>query len=306
MERINQIEAMKLFIEVVERGGFSAAARNLRIQQSTVSRIISQLETEYNTTLLTRSTRNMVLTEAGHLLLGESRKLISEIDEIKSKLKQTQDEPRGLLRLSLPITFGRLFVVPTLVDFKSKFPQINLEVHFEDRLVDLVSDGYDVVIRVGASEDSFVTNRKLAIVRRGMYVSKNLIKKIGPIRSPQDLEKYPAILFEDRMPKNPKWNLSQGKSKKSVHIHSATCVNQLDSLCDLVCAGLGVGYVPQFLANDNNRFNHIERILPDWDVIGDIDRISGVYALFHGGSKVSAKVRAFVDHLIEHLRHLPN
>ena len=304
MERINQIEAMKLFIEVVEGGGFSAAARNLRVQQSTVSRIISQLENEYNTTLLTRTTRKMVLTEAGHILLAESRKMIAGMEDLGSRLRRTREEPKGLLRIGLSITFGRLFVVPTLAEFKTKYPDITLEVHLEDRLVDFIAEGYDVVIRVGESDDTFVTSRKLAVVRRGMFVAKSLIKKLGPISTPGDLEKYPAVLFEERMPVSPKWTFSQGSSKQHIPIRSATCVNQLDSICDLVRAGLGVAHVPLFLADTAVRGNAVERILPEWDVVGEIDSTAGVYALFLGGPKVSAKVRVFVDHLVNHLSRL--
>ena len=113
MERINKIEAMKLFIEVVEGGGFSAAARKMRVQQSTVSRIIAQLESEYHTALLTRTTRKMVLTEAGHHFLAESRKILAQMEDLQSHLKRTKVEPKGLLRIGLPTAFGRLFVVPT-------------------------------------------------------------------------------------------------------------------------------------------------------------------------------------------------
>jgi hypothetical protein len=295
---------MKLFIEVVDGGGFSAAARKLRVQQSTVSRIISQLETEYNTILLTRTTRKMVLTEAGHILLAESRRMIAEMDDLCLRLRRTREEPKGLLRIGLSTTFGRLFVVPTLAGFKAKYPDITLEVHLEDRLVDFISEGYDVVIRVGDSEDSFVTSRKLAVVRRGMFVAKSLKNKLGPISSPQDLEKYPAVLFEDRMPTSPQWTLSKGRSKQHIPIREATCVNQLDSICDLVQAGLGVAHVPLFLADAAVRGHSVERVLSEWDVVGDIDSTAGVYALFLGGPKVSAKVRVFVDHLVHHLSRL--
>lgn len=304
MDRINQIEGMKLFVEVVESGGFSAAARKLRLQQSTVSRIIGQLEAEYNTVLLTRTTRKMVLTEAGHIFLAESRRLIAEIENLSERLRRTREEPKGTLRIGLSISFGRLFVVPTLAEFKANYPEISLEVHLEDRLVDFVAEGYDVVIRVGASEDTFVTSRKLAIVRRGMFVAKSLIKKLGPIKTPKDLEKYPAILFEERIPTSPKWTLVQGRSKQHIPIRSVTCVNQLDSICDLVQAGLGVAYVPLFLANSATRGHAVERVLSDWDIEDDIESTAGVYALFLGGPKVSAKVRVFVDHLVHHLSRL--
>jgi DNA-binding transcriptional LysR family regulator len=173
-------------------------------------------------------------------------------------------------------------------------------------LVDIVAEGYDVVIRVGASDDSFVTSRKIAVVRRGLFVSKSLLKKLGPISTPRDLEKYPAILFEERMPVQPKWIFSQGRSKQSVLIPSATCVNQLDGICTLVRDGLGVAHVPLFLIDSGGKGQELERVLPDWDVVGDIENSAGVFALFSGGPKVSAKVRVFVDHLVSRLSRLQN
>lgn len=304
MPSINYLEGMKLFIEVVESGGFSAAARKLRMQQSTVSRVIGDLEADYKTALLTRTTRKMVLTEAGHTFLAESRKILAEVDDLQGRMRRIREEPRGLLRIGLPTTFGRLFVVPALAEFKVKYPDISLEVHLEDRLVDIVAEGYDVVIRVGASDDSIVTSRKIAIVRRGLFVSKSLSRKLGPISSPRDLERYPAVLFGERMPAQPKWVFSQGRSKQSVFIPSATCVNQLDSICTLVKDGLGVAHLPLFLIDPEAKSQTIERVLLDWDVIGDIENSAGVFALFAGGAKVSAKVRVFVDHLVHRLSRL--
>ena len=304
MARINHLESMKLFIEVVESGSFSAAARKLRTQQSTVSRVIGSLEADYKTALLTRSTRKMMLTEAGHTFLAESRKILAEIEDLQGRMKRIREEPRGLLRVGLSTTFGRLFVVPALAEFKAKYPDIALEVHLDDRLVDIVAEGYDVVIRVGGSEDSFVTSRTLAVVRRGLFVSKGLLKKLGPISTPRDLERYPAILFEERMPAQPKWTLSQGRSKQQVAIPSTICVNQVDSICTLVQDGLGVAHVPLFLIDPEAKGQALERVLPEWDLVGDFENTAGVFALFSGGSKVSAKVRVFVDHLVSRLSRL--
>jgi DNA-binding transcriptional LysR family regulator len=237
MANIDQLEGMRVFIAVVEGGSFSEAARKLHVQQSTISRAIGGLEEEYNTILLNRTTRKMTLTEAGHSFLAESRKILADVNDLNSRMKRIREEPKGLLRIGLSTAFGKLIVVPTLTEFKRKFPAITLEIHHDDRLVDIIAEGYDVVIRVGGSEDSLITSRKIAVVRRGIFGAKSLFKKLGSVETPQDLARYPAIVFEDHVPASPKWTLTKGRNRVSVPISSITSVDQLDSLYTLLKGG---------------------------------------------------------------------
>jgi DNA-binding transcriptional LysR family regulator len=301
MRRIDQLASMRTFIAVVETGSFSAAARKLRVQQSTISRTVGALEEAYNAALLSRTTRKMKLTEAGHAFLADSRKILSEVDDLNARMKRIHEEPKGLLRIGLSTAFGKLIVAPTLPEFKQRFPGVTLEVHHDDRLVDIIAEGYDVVIRVGRSDDSLITSRKIAVVKRGLFGAKSLIRKLGPITTPQDLSRYPALLFGERVPVSPKWQLTKGRSRVSVPITSVTSVDQIDSLHALMSYGLGITYAPLFLTDTGMSGPPIERVLPDWDVIHRLEPTSGVYALFPGGAKVSAKVRVFVDFLVERM-----
>lgn len=274
------------------------------MQQSSVSRAIQLLEEEYRTPLVTRSTRKMTFTEAGLTLLGESRRLIAELTELKSHLQKVREEPRGVLRIGMSTAFGKLLVVPMLHEFKSRYPEVQLEIHFDDALVDIVGEGLDVAIRVGASEDSLITSRKIAVVRRGLFVHPRLLRALGPIRRPEDLSRYPALLFQDRLPSRPQWLLAQGRSRQRVPIPTATAVNQLDALYLLLKEGLGVGYVPLFFNDPSLGGAPLERILPEWEAIQELEASSSVYALFPGGARASAKVRVFVDYLVEKLSKL--
>ena len=298
---INKIEAMQAFIAVAEEGGFSAAARKLRVQQSALSRIVSSLESEFATSLMTRTTRKLALTEAGHQYLQESKRLLAELADLEARMKKIREEPRGILRINLSTAFGKWVVVPILAEFKRNYPDVVLEIHMEDRLIDLVSEGFDVVIRVGASEDSRVTGRKVAVVRRGLFLSKQLLKKNGPISEPSDLSRFPAIHFDDRVQSHPKWTLGQGRTKQTVSIPSSTVVNQLDGVFQLACDGLGVAQLPLFIASGPRASDHLVRVLPEWDVYGEVGNMDRVYALFTGGKNASAKVRVFVDFLVNKL-----
>lgn len=298
---MDRLASMRTFIAVVESGSFSAAARKLRVQQSTISRTVGALEEAYNAALLSRTTRKMKLTEAGHAFLVESRRILAEVDDLDLRMKRTRDEPKGLLRIGLSTVFGKLLVVPALPEFKQRFPGITFEVRHDDRLVDIIAEGYDVVIRIGRGEDSLITSRRIAVVKRGLFGAKSLIKKLGPIATPQDLARYPALLFGEQVPASPKWQLAKGASRVSVPIASVTSVDQLDSLYALMRYGLGITYAPLFLTDTGMSGPPIERVLPDWDVINRLKPTSGVYALFPGGAKVSAKVRVFVDFLVERM-----
>lgn len=304
MGRIDHLESMKVFVVVVETGSFSGAARKLHVQQSTISRIVGALEEEYNTVLLNRTTRKMTLTEAGHSFLLDSRRILAEVEDLSGRMKRIREEPKGLLRLGLSTAFGKMIVIPTLNEFKRKFPEITLEIHHDDRLVDIIAERYDVVIRIGGSDDSLITSRKIAVVRRGLFVAKAMLKKLGPVSSPQDLSRFPVIVFEDHIPSSPKWVLAKGRNRVTIPIQSITSVDQLDSMYTLLKEGLGVAYVPLFFGELSNAGSLIERVLPDWDVTHELEPTSSVYALFPGGTKVSAKVRVFVDFLVSRLSEL--
>ena len=186
---------------------------------------------------------------------------------------------------------------------EQRFPDVTLEVRCNDRRVDIIAEGYDVVVRVGRSDDSIITSRKIAVVKRGLFGAKSLIRRLGPITTPQDLSRYPALLYGAHVPASPTWQLGKGQSRVRVPITSITSVDQLDSLYALMREGLGIAYAPLFLSDTGMSGPPIERVLPDWDVIG-LEATAGVYALFPGGAKASAKVRAFVDFLVERVAAL--
>jgi DNA-binding transcriptional LysR family regulator len=302
MKTMNLIEAMRLYVAVAETEGFSTAARRQRTQQSTVSRAIAWLEKEYNATFFHRTTRTLKMTEEGRTYLVESRKILSEIDQLAMRMQKIQETPEGLLRISMPVAFGGRLIVGTLGEFKQKYPAITLEIHLEDREVNLIPEGYDVVIRVGPSDDSTVISRKLTTIHRGLYVSQNLQQKLGDIRSPHDLSRFPAVIFADRVPTRPKWILSRGNERRTVPISEFTVINHLDSLDSLMKQGLGVACIPHYFNQPYLKEKNIDKavhVLSEWDVVHDLGQSSTVYLLYPKGEKTSAKARAFIDFLLE-------
>jgi DNA-binding transcriptional LysR family regulator len=304
MKTINITEAMRLFILVAETGGFSAAARREGVQQSSVSRAIALLEEEYKTTLFHRTTRSLKITEQGLFCLNECRRIVQDIDMLSTQMQQSRELPEGRLRISLPVAFGSRVIVKMLGGFSRKFPKIALEIHLEDREVNLVSEGYDVVVRVGPTEDSTVICRKIGVIRRGLYVARSLRQKLGKIQSPQDLARFPAVVFGDVAPTRPRWVLSRRGERKTVPISQVTVVNHLDSLDALMEQGMGVACLPHYFNSSDLRAKSkalVDCVLPEWEVSQEFGASSAVYLLFPKGDKVSAKVRAFVDYLSESL-----
>ncbi len=303
MISMNQLECMRLFVTVVETGGFSAAARKLRIQQSSVSRAIQTLEEEYGAVLIHRTTRKMTITEAGHHYLVESKEILAKVESLNDRMKKLKDEPKGQLRLSIPIAFGSRVVIPLLAKFKKKYPEILLEVHLADRRVDVIGEGFDVVIRVGDSPDSLITSRKIASIHRALYVSRNLSKKLGAIREPEDLARYPALFYGTGTGHDSQWHwiLSRNRTRKKIPISDITVINHLDSVDLLAREGLGVAYLPTYFAESGDARNTLEKVLADWEVDQNRGPQSSVYALFPSGSKVGLKVRVLIEFLIQQL-----
>lgn len=304
MNKINQTEAMRVLVAIAEEGGFSAAARKLRLQQSAVSRVVGALEDSLGVALLTRTTRKLSFTESGLRYLSESRRILSEIDELNQDVRRTRDVPQGNLKISLPTAFGRWVVVPRLARFCERYPDVRLEVHLEDRLVDLVAEAYDVVIRVGESGDSRVTSRKLALIKRGVFVARKLRSKIGPIESPTDLARYPLVAFDDRVDPASTWTFTQGRSRQRIRFEHVNAINQLDGVYQLACDGLGVAQLPLFMGHDSRAGGRLVRVLADWELAGDVSNVDRVYALFTGGQKMGAKLRVFLDYIVEELSRL--
>ncbi len=298
---INHLDAMKTLIAISETGSFSLAAKKLHVQQSSVSRLVSRLEYELDAQILIRTTRKLYFTEAGLKYLSESKKILSQIQSLNEDLKENQTSPKGLLKISLPTALGKGIILSELAGFRNRYPDIDLELHLEDHFVDLVAGSYDVAIRVGESDPSSLTSKKIAVVRRGIFVSRKLQEKLGEIKHPADLSKYPLLSFDEHWNPHTSWNLSQGKQRVKVHFSRVISINQLEGAHLLAQEGLGVVRLPLFMGNQNAAHTPLTQVLHGWEISGRTGSIDRVYALFMGGKHTSAKVRVFVNYLIQRL-----
>lgn len=290
--------AMKGFVKVAQSGSFSRAAKDLGANQSSLSRLVQSLEEELGVQLLHRTTRQLRLTEPGTVFFAEASRIVADIDELTARTRELQTATRGHLRIGMPIAFGRGFVVPRLAEFHRSFPEVTLELLMDDRLVDVVREGFDVVIRIGVLPSSTHLSRKLAVVRRYLVAAPSLLQKTGRGFSSEHLGTLPAILFESTRSQSPSWRLTRERSRKEIPIRSHLSVNHLESILTLARDGLGVAHLPSWLVQSDLDSGRLERLLPEWSVASASASESVVHAVYPATRKQTAKVRAFIDFLV--------
>lgn len=192
MEHLSDIA---VFVRVVEAGSFTAAAEQLGLSQSAVSKCITRLETHLGTRLLNRSTRKFSLTEAGSTLHARGRRALDELEEAELEVARLQTEPRGVLRVNAPMSFGILHLAPALAEFLNRYPALTVDLQLDDRIVDLVEEGFDCAIRIKALTDSTLVARKLAPCRMVVCASPDYLKRRGTPTTPDALRDASSTLI---------------------------------------------------------------------------------------------------------------
>lgn len=285
------LNELLVFAKVVQAGGFTAAARGLRMPKSTVSRKVSELEERVGAQLLQRTTRKLRLTEVGRAYYEHCARIVAEAEAAELAVTRLQAAPHGLLRVTAPLTFSLLG--PLVADFMKSYPEVQLELVCTDRAVDLVEEGFDVAIRAGRLADSSLIARRLGSIERLVVAAPSYIKSRGAPKAPKELEKHDCLLFGAGREGNV-WSLNAGNRSVEVSIHSRLVVNEPDLLRAVTLAGGGVALLPNILCTTDLSTGRLQRILPDWASPG-----APVHAVYSSSRHHSPKVTAFVDFLRE-------
>ena len=297
---IEGFDELVAFAAVAEGGGFPAASRGLGRDASVISRRVSQLERRLGVRLLVRTTRSVTLTEAGSYFLRRVRSGMDELAAANREVGHFAATPQGVLKISLPVTFGRMVVSPLLGDFLQAYPEIRVDAHFLDRVVEVVAEGFDAVIRLGVLRDSTLIARKLGSFRSQLVASPAYLQAHGRPASPQMLSTHLCLGFTSH-PDWPDWVLEQGPERVSVQPQGRMASNTSDSLLPVVLKGAGIALLPDWMVAPFLREGRLERVLPEWQSAAEV----GVYALMPPGALVPAKTRVFIDTVSEALA-LPN
>lgn len=292
MDKFTEIES---FIKVAESGSFSQAASRLRVGKSTISRRVSDLEARLGAQLFHRTTRNLSLTDVGETFLKRCQRLLTDLEEAETSITSGQTHLTGTLKITAPLSFGMLHLKPLINDFLQKHSDLDLEIDFNDRKVDLIDEGFDVAVRIGVLENSSLIARKLAPIRQAVAASPQFWKEHGYPKTPQDLEHLPCLNYSNHA--NPKSIHYWGPKGDSGQISPPMrlLVSNGSFLCDLSAKDLGFVVTPSFFLHDYVRDGRLEAVLTDytWSHMH-------LYALYPPTRHLSNRVRAFIDLLVAH------
>lgn len=296
---MEDLERMAIFAHVVEEKSFSAAARRLNLSKSLVSKHITQLEKSIGSRLLNRTTRALSLTEAGSIFYEHCARIIEELEEAKLAVSRIQSEPRGILRVSAPVAFGRLHIASALPEFLAAHPDLKIDMVTTDRFVDLAEEGYDVVVRIAGDPPPNVVARKLAPVNRRICATPEYFARHGLPQTPQDLERHNCLTYTYFNPQDP-WRLRGPDGDISVRASGDLRVNDDDALSEAVLGGLGIALLPTFIIGKALQTGRLRSVLSDY-----VPLERHIYAIYLPNRHLSAKVRAFIDYFLERIGSEP-
>ena len=283
------VAAMLVFAEVVTTGSFTEAARRLGLSKASVSREVARLERRLGAQLLRRTTRKMSLTEIGEIFHAGCQRVAEEAERAERSVGALQAEPRGEIRLAVSVSFGQLHVAPRLPAFLARYPKVRLSVEMQDRMLDLVSEKYDLAIRIsGRLEDATLVQRRLCPIRFVVCAAPAYLRRHGTPRAPAELERHNCL----GIGASP-WRPMLARARRA-RLQGDLQLDNGDALRRVAVLGHGVVCLPTYLVGDDLRAGRLVRILPDELVLE-----ASAFALTPHSRNPSTKVRALIDHLAE-------
>lgn len=293
---MDRLSAMETFVRVIEAGSFSGAATQLRVGQPAVSKTIAQLEDRLGVRLLLRSTRGLTPTEAGRNFYERAKRSIEEAEEAEFAARGASTALTGRLRISAPVTFARLQIVPRLPVFFAEYPGIEVDLVLEDRTVDLIEAGIDVALRLGRQPDSTLTARKIAECQAVVVGAPGYLDAVGTPRTPTDLQAHQAIIYDQRQG-GEVWTFRQGSAEVSVAVNGRLRVSAAEGVREAVFAGLGLSIGgSEWMFTPELKSGVVQAVLTDWCL-----PIVELWAVFPAGRQASAKARALAAFMEDQL-----
>jgi DNA-binding transcriptional LysR family regulator len=291
MDRLTEMEA---FATVVDQGGFTDAARKMGISKSAVSKHVSSLESRLGARLLNRTTRRVSPTEIGLAYYDRARRVLNDAGEADALVSSMQSAPSGLLRISVATDFGVNHMSPILGDFLADFPDITVNMVLNNRYVELISEGFDLAIRIGEMEDSSLRARKLTETTKRLIAAPSYFEQYGRPEKIDDLNEHKLLHYSNQSAGNV-WKLTAPSGeKRQVRTQGWLTVNDGQSLLNACVSGLGIAYLPSFLYADALEAGLVQEAIPNLP-----PEAQGIYAVYPPGRYTQPKVRTFIDFLVE-------
>lgn len=294
MDRFVELAA---FVRTVQRGSQAAAARELGVTPAMVGRYICALEDRLGARLLNRTTATQSLTEAGHAFHARAGTILEQMEAAETAVSDRQAVPSGVLRVNAPMAFGVRHLAAAVAGFGARHPALRVELSLNDRVVDLVDEGFDVGIRIARLTDSSLVARRIAPCRLVVCAAPAYLAAHPAPERPEDLRAHDCLSYAYG---SDTWRFQQGAEKAEVTVQGRLSANNGEALHEAALAGAGIALQPTFIAGAAIRDGHLVRLLPKWEIPE-----LAIHAVYPSARHLSPKVRAFVDHMARHYAGTP-
>ncbi|MCH8504898.1 MAG: LysR family transcriptional regulator [Ectothiorhodospiraceae bacterium] len=290
---MNQLESMKAFVAVVEQGGFSKAARLLNRSTASITRQVQDLEAALGTRLLVRTTRRVHPTDSGEAYYQRCQRILEEIADADAIASEDSLRPRGRLRVNAPVSFGMRRLQTLVPSYLAAYPEVRLELQLNDRRVDLVEEGYDLVIRIGTLQDSSLVAKRVGTVHLVLCAAPAYLASAPPLAEPADLQRHNCLCYSYwEHGRRDVWTFHGPDGERAITVSGNCEINNGDLLTAAAEQGAGIVLQPDFLVGDALSAGRLVPLLPDWSA-GTL----GIHAVYPHRRHLSARVRTFIDHL---------
>ena len=290
---VDKISGIAAFARVVETGGFSAAARQLGVTPSAISKQVTQLENRLGARLLNRTTRQLSLTEVGTAFYERTKQILRALDDAEQAVSHLTNIPRGTLRVTVPLAFGETHIAPVLPGFVMRYPEVTVEIVTSERVANLVEEGIDVAIRVGQGPDSSLYGRRLAPNRRIICASPAYLAAQGAPQVPADLTTHNCLTYVQQGPRV-EWRFGEQTEAFTVPVSGTIQSNSFSVLRAAAVAGVGITRLAAFVVGEELKSGTLVELLSAYEA-----KDGDIYVVYPTSRHLSPKVRAFIDYLIE-------
>ena len=296
---MDKLEAMNALVKVVASGSYAEAARRLGLTRSAVSKAVMELEQQLGARLLDRTTRRVTPTEAGLAYYERCMAILAQVEETEAQISRLHDEPKGLLKVNAPMSFGTLYLGDAVADFMIRYADLRVELTLTDRFIDPLEEGVDATVRIGMPANSSLIARRIAPARVVLVASPEYIRKHGAPQSPADLANHRCLSYGHTTSMQ-RWQLSDKGQPISVSIGACLSSNNGDVLRDAAVKGIGIARLPTFIVGDDLAAKRLRLVLSD-----NRPEDLTIHALYAPNRYLAAKTRVFIDFLVDRFGKTP-
>jgi DNA-binding transcriptional LysR family regulator len=288
---MDRIDCLRAFVRVMESGSFSTAAHELGVGQPAISKRIALLEREFTTQLFLRSTRKLKPTAEAHRVYDLARQLLHHFEQARS-VTDAAPQPSGTLRLSVPSSFGRRYIMPIVADYLREHPQVRVDIRFSDRMIDFIEQGVELALHLGPLAASSLVARRICTVRHYLVGTPDYLRRRPHLASPDDLRHHLCIGYS-RSPRRTEWEFESESGRHAVDVAPAITVDDVDAMREAVLQHLGLAILPAWSAVEAIANGRMRNVLPDYAVPA-----STLHAVYPETRWVSLRTRSFLDALV--------